>query len=244
MAAPTIDLYACMTPNTLKAMFMLGELDLPFEVRHVRVYRGEQFAQGFETLHPYRKLPVLVDPQGPDRAPFTVFESGAILIYLAEKSGTLLGKGAAERSTIMQWLMLQMSSVGPSFGNASHFSSVTAHGEKYGRRRFVTQAARLCALYDERLRAERYLAGDTFSIADVATFPWLWRHPGMVGIDTSGFDGLNRWIGEVAQRPGLLRVQPRYKALVEADRADLTATDPDLMDRIMGRGRWLLPPSD
>ncbi len=87
MATPAMELYACMTPNTLKAMFMLGELDLPFEVRHVRVYRGEQFAEGFETLHPYRKLPVLVDPQGPDGAPFTVFESGAILIYLAEKYG-------------------------------------------------------------------------------------------------------------------------------------------------------------
>jgi GST-like protein len=235
-----MELYACMTPNTLKAMFMLGELDLPFELKRVRVYRGEHFADGFERLHPYRKLPVLVDPQGPDGAPFTVFESGAILVYLAEKAGKLLGEGAAERSTVMQWLMLQMSSVGPSFGNASHFTSASGQQEHYSRKRFVTQAARLCALYDERLRAERYLAGDDFSIADVATFPWLWRHPGMVGIDTSGLVGLNRWLREVEQRPGLLRVQPRYKALVEADRADLAQTDPDLMDRIMGRGRWWL----
>lgn len=229
-----------MTPNTLKAMFMLGELDLPFELKRVRVYRGEHFAQGFEKLHPYRKLPVLVDPQGPQSAPFTVFESGAILVYLAEKAGRLLGEGAAERSTVMQWLMLQMSSVGPSFGNASHFTAASGREEHYSRKRFVTQAARLCALYDERLRGERFLAGDVFSIADVATFPWLWRHPRMVGIDTSGFDGLNRWLREVEQRPGLLRVQNRYKALVEADRADLARTDPDLMDRIMGRGRWWL----
>ena len=244
-----MELYACMTPNTLKAMFMLGELDLPFELKRVRVYRGEHFADGFERLHPYRKLPVLVDPQGPDGAPFTVFESGAILVYLAEKAGKLLGEGAAGRSRVMQWLMLQMSSVGPSFGNASHFTSASGQQEHYSRKRFVTQAARLCALYDEQLRAERYLAGDDFSIADVATFPWLWRHPGMVGIDTSGLVGLNRWLREVEQRPGLLRVQPRYKALVEADRADLAQTDPDLMDRIMGRGRWWLgdacePPGD
>ena len=235
-----MDLYACMTPNTLKAMFMLGELDLPFELKRVRVYRGEHFADGFEKLHPYRKLPVLVDPDGPKGAPFTVFESGAILIYLAEKTGRLLGDGPAERSTVMQWLMLQMSSAGPSFGNASHFTAASGKSETYSRRRFVTQAARLCALYDERLRQEHYLAGETFSIADVATFPWLWRHPGMIGIDTSPFDGLNRWLGEVSQRPGLARVQGRYKALVEADRQDLAQTDPDLMDRIMGRGRWWL----
>jgi len=235
-----MDLYACMTPNTLKAMFMLGELDLPFELKRVRVYRGEHFAEGFEKLHPYRKLPVLVDPDGPHGKPFTVFESGAILIYLAEKGGRLLGDGPAERSTIMQWLMLQMSSVGPSFGNASHFTAASGKSETYSRRRFVTQAARLCALYDERLRQERYLAGETFSIADVATFPWLWRHPGMLGIDTSTSDGLNRWLGEVSQRPGLARVQGCYKALVEADREDLAQTDPDLMDRIMGRGRWWL----
>lgn len=235
-----MELHACMTPNTLKAMFMLGELDLPFELKRVRVYRGEHFAPGFEKLHPYRKLPVLVDPHGPQGAPFTVFESGAILVYLAEKAGKLLGEGAAGRSTVMQWLMLQMSSVGPSFGNASHFTAASGREEHYSRKRFVTQAARLCAVYDERLRAERYLAGDHFSIADVATFPWLWRHPGMVGIDTSGFDGLSRWLREVEQRPGLARVQDRYKALVEADRADLARTDPDLMDRIMGRGPWWL----
>lgn len=235
-----MDLYACMTPNTLKAMFMLGELNLDFELKRVRVYRGEHFADGFEQLHPYRKLPVLVDPQGPHDAPFTVFESGAILVYLAEKCGRLLGENAAERSTVMQWLMLQMSSVGPSFGNASHFTAASGQDEHYSRKRFVTQAARLCTVYDERLRAERYLAGDFFSIADLATFPWLWRHPGMVGIDTSQFAGLDRWLREVEQRPGLARVQPRYKALVEADRTDLAEVDPDLMDRIMGRGDWWL----
>ncbi len=235
------ELHACMTPNTLKVMLMLGELDLPFTVRHVRIYRGEHFADGFEALHPYRKLPVLVDRRGPAGDPFTVFESGAILVYLAEKTGRLLGHDAASRSTVMQWLMLQMSSVGPAFGNAAHFNGALGPGEAYSRRRFVTQAARLCALYDERLRREQFLAGDQFTIADVATFPWLWRHPGMVGIDTARFEGLNRWLNEISQRPGLKRVHARYKQLVEVDRADLARTDPDLMDRILGRGRWTLP---
>ena len=236
-----MDLHACMTPNTLKVMFMLGELDQPFELKRVRVYRGEQFADGFEKLHPYRKLPVLVDPQGPEGTPFTVFESGAILVYLAEKFGMLLGETAAQRSVVMQWLMLQMSSVGPSFGNASHFAVAAAPGEDYSRRRFVTQTARLCAVYDERLRDHRFLAGDHFSIADVAAFPWLWRHPGMVGLDTSQLAGLQRWLGDVSRRPGYLRVKDRYKALVAADREDLAAIDPDLMDRVLGRGKWWLP---
>jgi GSH-dependent disulfide-bond oxidoreductase len=233
-----MELYACMTPNALKAIFMLGELDLPFTLRHVRVWRGEQFANGFEALHPYRKLPVLVDPDGPQGAPFTVFESGAILVYLAEKTGRLLGDDAAERSTVMQWLMLQMSSVGPSFGNASHFVKAADFDDDYARKRFITQTARLCALYDERLRRARFLAGDHFSIADIATFPWLWRHPGMVGIDIGQLDGLNRWLDEISQRPGLKRVHGQYKQLVASDRADLATIDPDLKDRIMGRGRW------
>jgi GSH-dependent disulfide-bond oxidoreductase len=245
--ARAMELYGCMTPNVLKAMFMLGELDLPFTLNHVRVWRGEQFRDGFERLHPYRKLPVLVDPDGGDPgadggcAPLTIFESGAILIYLAEKSGRLLGETAVGRSAVMQWLMLQMSSVGPAFGNASHFVRVPGPAQAYSRSRFVTQAARLCALYDERLRQARFVAGEHFSIADVATFPWLWKHPGMIGIDTSGYAGLNRWIEEVAARDGLHRVHERYKAMVRIDRDDLAEIDSGLRDRIMGRGAWALP---
>jgi GST-like protein len=236
--ARPMELYGCMTPNVLKAMLMLGELDMPFTLKHVRVWRGEQFRDRFDQLHPYRKLPVLIDPDGEDGAPFTVFESGAILIYLAEKTSRLLGESPAERSTVMQWLMLQMSSVGPSFGNAAHFVSVPGAQQAYSRSRFVTQATRLCAAYDNRLRQERFLAGAQFSIADIATFPWLWRHPGMVGIDTSELAGLNRWIVEIAARPGLQRVHPRYKAMVEIDRGDLAEIDDDLRDRVLGRGKW------
>lgn len=237
-AKEPIELYACMTPNVLKAMFMLGELELAFSLNHVRIYRGENFAEGFEALHPYRKLPVLVDHDGPGGAPHRVFESGAILVYLAEKTGQLLGSGAAGRSAVMQWLMLQMSSVGPVFGQATHFNRAAPKDQPYARRRFVTQAVRLCELYDARLAEVRYLAGEAFSIADVATFPWLWRHPGMVGIDASAFPHLQRWTAEIADRPGFRRIQPAYKAIVDIDRADLAAADPELMDRFLGRGRW------
>ena len=237
---PAIELFACMTPNVLKTMFMLGELDLDFRINHVRIYRGENFADGFETLHPYRKLPVLIDRDGPDGTPHTIFESGAILFYLAEKSGKLFGRNAVERSEIMQWLMLQMSSVGPAFGNASHFNRSDRSEDEYARRRFITQMVRLCRVYDERLERFHYLAGDDFSIADIATFPWLWRHPGMVGIDTSAFTNLARWIDEIRARPGLRRVHDRYREIVRIDSSDLASVDPDVMDRFLGRGYWTL----
>jgi len=236
--AESIELYACMTPNVLKVMFMLGETELAFRINHVRIYRGENFAEGFETLHPYRKLPVLVDREGPGGAPHRVFESGAILVYLAEKTGRLFGGDAAQRSTVMQWLMLQMSSVGPVFGQATHFNRSAPGDDPYARRRFVTQAIRLCELYEARLREVPYLAGDSFSIADVATFPWLWRHPSMVGVDVEAYPNLQRWVAEIRERPGLKRVHGAYKDLVRIDRADLAAADPDLIDRFMGRGRW------
>lgn len=235
-----IELYACMTPNVLKVMFMLSELDLDFRVNHVRIYRGENFAEGFEALHPYRKLPVLVDHDGPGGTAHRVFESGAILVYLAEKTGVLFGRDAAERSIVMQWLMLQMSSVGPAFGNAAHFNRAAPQDNGYARDRFVTQAVRLCCLYDERLAEARFLAGEHFTIVDVATFPWLWRHPAMLGIDMAPFPHLARWIAEIGERPGLKRVHNRYRELVRIDSADMAAADPDMMNRFLGRGRWTL----
>jgi GST-like protein len=232
-----LELYACMTPNVLKVMLMLGELDRPFALRHVRVYRGETFADGFERLHPYRKLPVLVDHAAPG-GPHTVFESGAILMYLAEQAGALLGEDALERSRATQWLMLQMSSLGPIFGQAIHFRRSGPASEPYARRRFLTQAVRLCELYDARLGEAAYLAGEAFTVADVATFPWLWRHPQMLGLNPAAYPNLSRWVGDIEQRTGLQRVHGRYREMVAIDRADLAQADPDLIDRFLGRGGW------
>ena len=239
-AAERIELYACMTPNVLKVMFMLDELDLPYQIKHVRIYRGENFADGFEALHPYRKLPVLVDQDSPGGAPHTIFESGAILVYLAQKTGHLLGENAAEASTIMQWLMLQMSSVGPVFGQASHFNRAAPPGNDYARRRFITQAICLCALYETRLMQHAFIAGDALSIADIATFPWLWRHPEMLGIENSAYPNLQRWRASIRSRPGFARAQEKYKEIVRIDQSDLAAADPETLDRFLGRGRWFL----
>jgi GST-like protein len=229
-----------MTPNVLKVMFMLGELDLPYELNHVRIYAGENFVDGFERMHPLRKLPVLVDRDGGGPEPHTVFESGAILIYLGEKTGRLLGDSAAERSHVIQWLMLQMSSVGPAFGNATHFRSAAPPDQVYARRRFITQAARLCAAYDRRLGETRYLAGDTFTVADIATFPWLWKHPWSMDLEPDEFPSLQRWLEDIAGRPGLSLAHAPYRAMVEIDRHDAASAPPELIDRLLGRGNWFL----
>ncbi|HKX78016.1 MAG TPA: glutathione binding-like protein [Novosphingobium sp.] len=234
-----LELHACMTPNVLKVMFMLAETELDYRLKHVRIYRGENFGEGFDQLHPYRKLPVLVDRCGPSGEPHRVFESGAILIYLAERTGRFIGTDAAQRSTVTQWLMLQMSSVGPIFGQATHFNRAVPD-QDYARRRFVTQGVRLCQLYDERLAQVPFVAGDDFSIADMATFPWLWRHPGMVGIDVAPYRHLRRWLDEVSSRPSFARAHALYKTLVDADRADLASADPGTIDRLLGRGDWFL----
>lgn len=233
-----IDLYAATTPNTLKVLFMLGETRLPFELHRVQIYRGAQFTPEFRTMHPHAKVPVIVDRDGPGGAPHTVFESGAILIYLADKTGLLLGSTPAERSTIMQWLIFQMSTVGPMFGQAAHFNGTAREGNDYARRRFVSEAIRLCETLDARLRASRYLGGEAFSIADVATFPWLWTHPRMLGIDTSAYTGLRRWIAEIEIRPGLLAHYQQYRDLVKIDQADHRDTSADERDRFWGRGPY------
>ena len=235
----SLELYGCMTPNVLKILFMLAETGLPYRLSHVRVYRGETFADGFDKLHPYRKLPVLIDHAGPSDAPHRVFESGAILTYLADKTGQFQGSDAAQRSCVMQWLMLQMSSVGPIFGHATHFHRAMPDAV-YARRRFTTQAIRLCDLYDARLKSTPFIAGNFFSIADMATFPWLWKHPGILGIDIARYPNLHRWIERIRARPAFARAQEAYKPMVDVDRADVASADPDTIDRILGRNDWFL----
>src|SRR5262249_52291790 len=160
-----------------------------------------------------------------------VFESGAILIYLAEKSGRFLGRTAAERSSVLQWLMLQMSTLGPVFGQASHFALVVPNESAYARRRLVSDAIRLCEVYDARLSTCAYVAGEEFSIADIAAFPWLWKHPGMLGIDTGAYQGLRRWLSEIEHRPGFRTHYDQYVALYKRDRVERDAASSDAVDR-------------
>ena len=233
-----LQLYAATTPNTLKILFMLGETGLPFRLERVRLFRHEQHEPAFRALHPHAKVPVLVDPEGPGGGPHTVFESGAILIYLAEKNGRLLGETPEARSTVLQWLTLQVSTMGPVFGQTSHFQRAAPPGSDYARRRFTSEAVRLCETFDARLRASPYLGGKDFSIADIAAFPWLWKHPERFGIPTSDYAGLQRWCAELEQRPGFLAHYDQYRELVRLDREDREQASPDDVDRFLGRGRY------
>ncbi len=233
-----LELHAATTPNTLKVLYMLGETQLPFRLRRVRLYRHEQFSPAFRALHPHAKVPVIVDPEGPGGGPHTVFESGAILLYLAGKTGRLLGETPAARSTVLQWLILQVSTLGPMLGQAAHFGRAAPAGNDYGRRRYLSEAVRLCETFDARLRAARFLGGDDFSIADIAAFPWLWKHPGMLGISTADYPGLRRWIAENETRPGFLAHYEDYRELVRLDRADRDRASEDDIDRFLGRGRY------
>src|SRR5665213_124901 len=167
-----IDLYGTGSPNVFKILLMLAETELPYRLHDVAVLPGEQYSEAFRQLNPNGKVPVIVDPDGPAGKPQVVFESGAILIYLAEKSGQLLPADPSARSQTLQWLMLSAASIGPMFGQALHFRYVAASGNDYARRRYEREVERLYDVLETRLNDTEYLAGELFTIADVAAFPW------------------------------------------------------------------------
>ena len=167
-----IDLYGCGSPNVLKILLMLEETELPYRLHAVNVHAGEQFREEFLALNPNAKVPVIVD-HDMTSGPHAVFESGAILYYLAEKTGRFLGHTHVERSACMQWLTWQVAGVGPMFGQALHFQFVAPDGNEYARRRYLTEVKRLYDVAERRLAQSQWLAGDDYTIADMAAWPWL-----------------------------------------------------------------------
>ncbi|NVO17240.1 MAG: glutathione S-transferase N-terminal domain-containing protein [Rhodoplanes sp.] len=228
-----IDLYALTSPNVQKVFIALEELALPYDTILVDVWKGEQFREEFARLNPNRKIPVIVDHDGPGGKPVTVFESGAILIYLAEKTGRLLPADPLARLEVLQWLMLQMSTLGPMSGQHVHFSKFAPPGNDYGASRFRTEVNRLFDLYDGRLASRDWVAGDDYSIADIAAFPWLRNH-GFLGISVEGRPNLTRWVERIAARPAVQRAMAKV-ATIPSSRD--TASEDD-RDRIFQRGRW------
>jgi GST-like protein len=239
-----ITLYACGSPNVMKVLFMLGETSLAYELRSVNIAACEHYEPWFVALNPNSKLPVIVDSDGPDGRPFAVFESGAILVYLAEKTGRFYGKSAAERSVILQWLMQQMGGIGPMFGQAVHFTSVArAPADDYSRRRYYTEAVRLCGVLDARLGQSEYLGGSAFSIADIATFPWLWKYPKQIGIDLAGMPHLERWRAAMEAREGFQKIRDTAVGIFKRGLELQRDADPDALDRFFLRGRWARKPA-
>ena len=200
----TIQLYTWGTPNGRKISIALEELGLPYEVSTVNITKDEQFDPAFLKISPNNKIPAIVDPDGPDGSEIALFETGAILLYLAEKTGKLLPTDARERWSAQQWLMWQMGGFGPMLGQAHHFLRFAPEDVPYAKTRYSNEARRLYGVLDTRLGQAPYLAGDSYSVADIATFPWAARHPWQQ-IALEDFPAVKRWYDELAARPAVER---------------------------------------
>ena len=200
-----IDFYTWTTPNGRKVGVMLEELGLAYTEHAIHIGKGEQFAPDFVKLSPLSKIPVIVDHDGPGGGDYTVFESGAILIYLAEKTGSdLLPTETRARMDVMQWLMFQMGNVGPMLGQAHVFLFNPKEVVPPAQKRYHDIAKRLYEVMDARLGDSAYLAGPVYTIADIATYPWVSRH-GHHQIALSDYPNVNRWYDEISGRPAVQR---------------------------------------
>jgi len=199
-----IDLYSWATPNGHKIHIALEELGLTYSVHPVDIAKGDQFQDSFLALNPNHRIPAIVDSQGPGGKPLPLFESGAILIYLAEKTGKLLSRDPAVRYSEIQWLMWQMGGLGPMLGQAHHFLQYAPEDVPYAKTRYRNEARRLYAVLDKRLAQARYLGGGAYSIADIATWPWT-RYPERQDVDRGEFPNFKRWFEEIAGRPAVKR---------------------------------------
>ncbi len=232
-----IDFYAMGSPNVVKIYVALEELELPYTVHPVDVFGGAQFGAEFRALNPNAKVPVIVDSEGPGARPYTVFESGAILLYLADKTGRLLPTERAARFDAIQWLMVQLTGVGPMFGQYVHFMRFAPPGNDYSLSRYRTQARTLLETLEARLAAVPYLGGAEYGIADIATFPWARNAPTFLGATKADYPKLFAWVETIDQRPAVKRAL----AKVEQVRAQTTQFDkaaPDNLDRMFGRNRY------
>jgi GST-like protein len=199
-----IDVFSWPTPNGHKVHIMLEECGLPYQAIPVNIGAGEQFRPEFLAISPNNKIPAITDPDGPEGQPISLFESGAILVYLAGKTGRFLPTGDRARYEVLQWLMFQMGGVGPMLGQAHHFRMYAPEKLPYAIDRYTNEARRLYGVIDKRLSQSEWLGGAEYSIADIATFPWLrsWQNQGIV---IEEYPHLKRWFDTIAQRPAVQR---------------------------------------
>ena len=198
-----IDLYSWPTPNGHKIHIMLEEVGLPYKVHGIDIGAGAQFDPAFLKISPNNRIPAIVDNDGPGGKPITVVESGAILIYLAEKTGKLMPKEPRGRYAVLEWLMFQMGGIGPMFGQANHFRAYAPEKIPYAIDRYTNEAKRLYGVLDRRLADHDYVAGD-YSIADIAIFPWM-RYGDRRGVNVDEFPNVKRWFEAINARPAVQR---------------------------------------
>ena len=230
-----IDLYFWMTPNGYKVTIMLEELGWKYNVIPVNIGKGDQFKPDFLKISPNNRMPALVDHDGPDGKPISVFESGAMLMYLAEKAGfQFMPQDMRRRYDVIQWLMFQMASVGPMLGQAHHFRRYAPEKIEYAVDRYTNEARRIYGVIDKRAGEAPYLAGE-YSIADMATYPWLRTH-NWQGQDLNDFPNLKRWYDSIEARPAVQRGLAVMKD--EVERARDQPPDKSSWDILFGKKQF------
>jgi GST-like protein len=227
-----IDLYYWPTPNGKKVTICLEEAGHPYDLVPVDITAGEQFEEEFLKISPNNKMPAIVDPEGPDGQPISVFESGAILLYLTEKTGRFLPQSVRGRYEVLQWLMFQMSSVGPMLGQAHHFRQYAPEQIRYAIERYTNEAARLYGVMDERLSEVEYFAAGEYTIADMAIYPWVASHERQ-GQKIEDYPNLERWYQSMEARPAVRRAMEVGEEL----RRPLEDLDEEARDVLFGDKR-------
>lgn len=231
-----IDLYYWPTPNGWKISIALEEMGLPYATHLIAIGKGDQFKPDFLKISPNNKMPAITDPDGPDGAPISIFESGAILQYLARKTGQFCGRTERERIAVDQWLMWQMGGVGPMAGQTHHFLKFAKQDIPYAKDRYRSETARLYGVLDKQLAQNEWIAGDFYSIADMATWPWahLWEGQEQTLEDKPHFA---RWLKACANRPALRKgrmLEATRRPSYEKDRPGLEALFGAKLEDLMG----------
>ena len=226
-----IELYTWPTPNGHKIHIMLEETGLPYRVHAVDIGKGEQFEAKFLEISPNNKIPAMIDTDGPGGKPLALAESGAMLFYLASKTGKFLPTGLRERWQVMQWVMFQMGHIGPMLGQAHHFLGYAPEKIEYAMNRYKNEANRLYGVVERRLRESRYTACDEYTIADMAIVPWL-RAPERQGVNIDEYPTLKRWRDAILERPA---VQRALQVLAERRRTQMT---PEQRENLFGAAQY------
>jgi len=229
-----IDVYSWPTPNGHKVHIALEELGLQYRVHGINIREGDQFKPEFLKISPNNRIPAIVDHEGPSGRPISVFESGAILLYLASKSGKLLPADLHARWSCMQWLMWQMGGLGPMMGQANHFRRYSKEKIEYAIDRYTNEANRLTGVLERRLQEARYTAGKEYSISDIAIFPWM-RGAETRGVNIGEYPGVQRWFDEINARPA---VQRALKVLAEAQAGNQAPHSEKSWDILFGKTQF------
>lgn len=227
-----IELYTWPTPNGQKVHIALEEMGIDYRAHPVDITRGEQFEPEFLRISPNNRIPAIVDRDRPDEDGFPLFESGAILIYLAERSGQYFPEDPVARYRTLEWLMFQMGNVGPMFGQCGHFVKFAPERVDYGIDRYSREVRRLLRVLDARLEQAEWLAGDAYTIADMATYPWI-RSATTLGVDLRDYAAVHRWVGAVGERPAV----GRGMALLQDQAVAPEDLDHDAREALFGAGQ-------